>query len=153
MTAGPGARVFRSRHHPGEAPWGLVYARAVVQPVGVCMLPVMVASLVAALEGLPLQPYVWWGFFGAIGLAVAWTRYRLDRTLAEIRVDDGVAAVLTVRACTQRDAAPAWEPVHDVRDYGRWTFVTIGLQSYEVEAADWPAYADLRDALRAARPG
>ena len=149
MYAGPPRR-FKSHAHPGAASWHLTYTRALVRPVAVCLLPVMVATLTAALQGFVVQPYVWGGAGAALGLASLWTTFRLQRTVAEIHVAGGEAAVRSVWDCV-RTVPPAWEPVFDLRDYRSWCFATVGLSSYELEAADWPDYDALRDALKEAR--
>lgn len=149
MTTVP-AIAFQSRAFPEAANWGVVYARALVRPVAACLLPVVLTTLVVALQGYPVQPFVWWMSGAALALASAWTTFRLQRTVAEIRIDGPLAWVRTIADCVRdpRGRHSEWEPVHDMRDYGRWCFVTVGLSSYTIEQDDWPFYEVLRDALR-----
>ena len=142
-------RRFTSTEHPGAASWPLIYGRALVGPVAACMLPVMILTLVAVLEGIRVIPYALWAAAGALAVASFWTSYQLRSRVAEIRISDGFASVQTPWDL-KRGLAPEWEPVLDVRDYGSWLHVTIGLSTYELERSDWPKFADLRDALSAA---
>ncbi len=119
--------------------------------MAVCLLPVMIATLVAALQGLPVHPYAWWGAGAALAVASGWTTFDLQRSPAEIHVSGPFAAVRSVWACARGEERPGWQSVLDLRDYGRWCFATIGLESYALDATDWPEFADLRDALRYAR--
>ncbi len=130
---------------------GQVYGRALVQPLAACMLPVMIATLVAALEGLSLLPFFFWGFPGALVLASAWTAFRLRATPAEVHVDENGGAVRMVWEVLDGRTALPWQGVHDLRLYKRTLIVTVGYQTYELDAADWPDFDALFDALREAR--
>ena len=142
-------RCFQSVDHPGESSWAYVYGRSLVGPVAACMLPVMVLTLVAILEGVRVMPYVLWAAAAALAAASFWTSFRLRSIVAEVRVLDEFASVQSpwdlVRARKRE-----WEPVLDVRDYGSWMHATIGLSSYEFERNDWPLYEDLARTLAAA---
>jgi hypothetical protein len=142
--------VFVSREHPGDASWSLTYARAFARPLAVCTLPVMIAALFTVLEGRDVMPYVLWGLPAAIMVASAWTVFRLKREIAESRVADGFAVVRTIWESSDPRQPAEWLPVYDVRDYGKWMLVTIGLTAFDLERSNWPRYDDLRDALRRA---
>jgi hypothetical protein len=109
----------------------------------------MILTLVAVLEGIRVVPFALWAAAGALGLASFWTSYQLRSRVAEIRISDGFASVQTPWDL-KRGRALEWEPVLDVRDYGSWLHVTIGLSTFELERKDWPQFFELRDALSAA---
>lgn len=125
------------------------FSRAVVRPVAACMLPVMILTLVAALEGLPILPYVIWAAGGALLIASLWTSFGLRRRIAEIRVDDEWAYVRSVSDVVS-DRHGRSERVIDVRDYGTWASVTIGLTTYELDGSSWLNFDGLLEALRRA---
>lgn len=137
---------FTSTAHPGTLPWGFVYGRALVQPIAACMLPVMVLTLVAVLEGVRILPGVFWASGAALLVASAWTTFRLQRVVAEIRVTPEMASIRTVWEVMSDE--PHWKPVLAVRDYGSWADVTIGLASYEIERDRWENYDELIAALK-----
>ena len=118
-------------------------------PVAACMLPVMILTLVAVLEGIRVIPYALWAAAGALAAASFWTSYQLRSRVAEIRISEGFASVQTPWDL-KRGQAPEWEPVLDIRDYGSWLHATIGLSTYELERSDWPKFAHLKDALSTA---
>ena len=143
-------RLFHSTAHPAGASASLVWARALVLPLATAMLPVMIATLVAALEGLSLLPFLVFGFPGAIAAATLWTRYRLSLTLAEIHVRGGEAAVRTVTEVL-RDRRLTWRSVFDLRKTKTTFIVAVGRTHYELDDADWPDVRALLNALQKAR--
>ena len=146
----PDVRLFYSAAHPAGTPASLVWARALVRPLATVMLPVMIATLVAALEGLSLFPFLLFGFPGAIATATLWTRYRLALTLAEIHLRGGEAAVRTVTEVL-RHRRLVWNPVFDLRKTRTTFIIALGRTHYELDDADWPDVRALLDALQRAR--
>ncbi|MEX0821614.1 MAG: hypothetical protein WD021_05675 [Rhodothermales bacterium] len=110
----------------------------------------MIATLVAVLEELSIVPYAFWAAAGAILLASAWTSFNLRRRIAEIHVRGPWVRIRSVAdvAANRMDSA---HRVLDVRDYGSWADVTIGLTSYELDRDAWPRYDDLVTSLGASR--
>ncbi len=143
-------QIFRSVEHPGSAPPALVYGRALVTPIGVCLLPVMIGALVAALQGYPALSYLLVGFPGAIAVAMLWTHYRLRTTLAEIRVRPDAAALRTVWECA-REEPLRWMRVLDLRTNRSAIEATVGRGTYALRTARWPEHEALLEALRQAR--
>ena len=135
-------QTFVSRAHPRSLPFGIVYGRAIVRPIAACMLPVMILTLVAVLEGLQIFPGVLWGTAAAFVAASAWTSFRLHRELAEIRIHSETACMRTVWDVLQ-DAPADWRPVLDVRDYGSWAHASVGDASFEIERDQWPEYREM----------
>lgn len=128
-------------------PWQVVYGRSLVRPLAACMLPVMIITLVAVLEGVRILPGALWAAGGALLLASSWTTFRIQVEVAEIQIAEDFIAVRTVWDIL-KNVDPQWERILDVRDYGRWMHVTIGLSSYELDRKRWPHYDELAGALR-----
>lgn len=112
----------------------------------------MIATLVAVLEGLPVVPYAFWAGGGALLIATVWTSFDLRRRIAEIGIAGPWVQVRSIADVAARRAEPA-RRVLDVRDYGTWAHLTVGLTSYELERADWPHFEELVEALAASRSG
>ncbi len=144
----PPATVFRSRHHPGTAPWSLVFARALVTPLATCSLPVMVVGLVAALEGLPLLPYLFVGFAGAVLAAFVWTSLHLRTVVGEVHVGESGVGLRSVYACTRPDAPVVEQPLYDLRKTRTSIILGVGDRMVELADEDWPAPDALLDALQ-----
>lgn len=136
-----------SRAHPRSLPSGIVYGRAIVRPIAACMLPVMILTLVAVLEGLQIFPGVIWGTAAAFVAASAWTSFRLHRELAEIRILSELACLRTVWDVLH-DAPDEWRPVLDIRDYGSWALASVGDASYEIEREKWAEYKNMIAAFK-----
>lgn len=144
-------RVFFSTAHPGGAAPELVWTRALAGPLAATMLPVMLVTLAAALEGAGLLPLIIGGFPGAMAVAVLWTRYRLTQTIADLHVRGGEAAVRTVADVLRRRPPLAWHPVLDLRKTKTTFVVALGRTQYEFDDTDWPALDALLAALQRAR--
>lgn len=119
-------------------------------PIATCLLPVMVLTLVGVLEGVTIIPYVFWAAGAALALAMIWTSFQLRRRPAEIRIEDGWARVRSVRDVA-KGRTPASQRVWDIREYGSWAMVTIGLSSFDLDRSRWPDYHTLVAALDSAR--
>lgn len=143
-------RRFKSADHPDGLPRPVVYSRALVLPLAATMLPVMIGTLVAVLEGLPVLPYTFWAAAAAVLFATAWTSFNLRRRVAEIRIEGPWVQVRSIADVAVHRAEPAHR-VLDVRNYGSWAHVTVGLTSFELERAKWPGFEELIDALAASR--
>ena len=143
-------RRFVSAQHPQGAPAALVYGRALASPLAACVVPIMLLTLAAALQGRFLTLYLYGGLPAALLLAVAWTRLRLARTPAEVRVRSDAAALRTVYDCA-RGRPPRWKRVFDLRQAPASVEVAIGRDTYELRHTDWPEHEALLAALRRAR--
>ena len=141
---------FTSTAHPGTAAWQRVYAGAVVRPLAVCVLPVMIAGLVAVLQGYPALAYLTIGFPAALATAVAWTFFRMHATAAEVHVRPGQAVVRTVWECLR--ARPLrWMPIYELRAAEATLTLALGDSTYELDRKAWPEADTLLDALKTAR--
>lgn len=142
--------IFTSTAHPGTAAWQRVYAGAVIRPLAVCVLPVMIAGLVAVLQGYPALAYLTIGFPAALSTAVAWTFFRMHATVAEVHVRPGEAAVRTVWECLH--ARPLrWLPIYELRAGESILTLALGDSTYELDRKAWPEANTLLDALKTAR--
>ena len=142
--------IFTSTSHPGTAPWQWVYARAVVRPLAVCMLPVMVAGLATVLQGYPALAYLTVGFPAAIIVAAGWTFFRMHALIAEVYVRPGEAAVRTVWE-TLRARPLQWMPIFELRAARSTLTLALGDAAYELNRTAWPNADTLLNALKAAR--
>lgn len=108
----------------------------------------MVAGLVAALEGLPLLPYLFYGFGGAILVAFAWTGIYLRTVTAEIQVSGTSVWLRSVHECTRWTRSEDWQPLYDLRKTTSTIILGVGGRVVELADADWPQTEELLDALR-----
>ena len=116
------------------------------------MLPVMIATLVGVLEGVQVLPGAFWAAGAAVALASVWTSFRLRGRIAEIRVDGEwvyVRSIDDVLAGSRRSG----RKVLDVRPYGSWAYVTVGLTMFELDRECWPEFDRLIEALILSRGG
>jgi hypothetical protein len=139
---------YRSRSHPGQRPWALVFAQESVGPIAVLMLPLMVTTLVAALRAGNLIPFLVWGYPTVIMLALAWTAFDLERRIAEVIIGEGFAVVRSIADCAHRRSFRPL-PLFDVRDYGQWLVLAVGDSDIVLHRDEWPDYDSLRGELRA----
>lgn len=143
--------VFKSCYHPGERSRAAVYGRALVRPLAAGMLPLMIITLVAFLEGHPALMYFLAGAAVVIALSSIWTGFQLKRTAAALHVSDDSAAVETVSDALDSSPNAGWAPVFDLREQVHAITATIGYVSYTLEAKNWPRFEEMADALIRAR--
>ena len=144
-------KVFRSRSHPGDAPLGLVYARALVGPLAWSMTSVMIAATAAILEEQDPLPWVLWVVPLVYALATAWTVYTLRHTPAEIVFEGSHAGVRSVWDAA-RTSALRLDPVHPPRRTMQGLDVPVGRTLYSFAPDEWPGFEQLeKTAFEAAR--
>jgi hypothetical protein len=143
--------VFCREDHPGGAPPALVYARAVGVPLAVTMLPVMIVTLVAVLEGRPLTLLHLLGFVAALIAAFVWTAYQLRARVVEIRIIGEAVTVRTMLDVALGRRPENWYRLLDLRRTSGGFLIAIGDRLYEFDDADWPESPALLEALRTAR--
>lgn len=145
------SRVFKSCNHPADRSPASVYGRALVRPLAAGMLPLMIITLVAFLEGHPALAYFLAGAAVVIVLSSVWTSFQLKRTVAAVHVADDSAAVVTVWDVLDSAADAEWAPVFDLREQHRAITATVGYVTYTFEAKNWPHFGEMTDTLVKAR--
>lgn len=144
-------KTYRSTAHPkGRSP-AAVFGLAVVSPLASCMLPIMIVTLVALLEGVFFLPYFLLASMAALGVASLWTHFALRSTPAAIQVKEDRAAVSSIWEVLQSSPHLNWHPVYDLREHSEGLIVTIGHDYYSLRKANWPRLSSLADALEQAR--
>ena len=143
--------VFESRRHPGTSSWQWVFAVALVRPLAMCVLPLMIAALIAVLQGFPALVYLTVGFPIALLLASVWTVYQMMATTVEILVRPGFAAIRSLWEVVFQRRAVTWLPILDLRTNPTHLILGLGDASYILERKQWPNADALLDTLRAAR--
>lgn len=138
---------FRSTHHPGETPRGIVYTRFLARPLAVCTLPLMIGATMSALLEQPVWGYLVWGLPAALGLAVVWARFSMARTNAELLLRPGELAIRSVQDVLQNRELD-WEPIYNVRSTSWDVQISAGRTTYVFQPSNWPSYEVLKNAAR-----
>lgn len=138
---------FKSTHHPGDAPWGLVYTRFLARPLSVCTIPLMIGATTSALLDQSVWGYLVWGLPIALGLATVWTHFSMSRTVAEVGFRSGQAALRSVHDVL-RGRPYEWKPIFSVRATTMRVEISIGRTTYLLYPKQWPDYDALKDAAR-----
>lgn len=143
--------VFRSRWHPGPTSFEWAFTQALASPMAACSLPIMIAALLAALQGYPILPFLTIGFPLAIVTALLWTAFRLALLPAELHVRRYTVAYRTVWDTLRHDTPRRWQRVLDLRlMQGRLT-VALDDETLELRRSDWPSFDALLGRLQHAR--
>lgn len=127
----------------------MVFADAFLTPLALCMLPVMLAVLVVALQREAVGPLLWIGFPGAFGVALALTLYYLQTTIAELYVGETMVALRTVFDCMKNQRRLRWRPVLELRTNASLLILTLNDADYYLPKQAWPDA--LQEDLRQAR--
>lgn len=140
-------QVFHSVHHPGAAPPPLVYARALIRPLGACMLPVMIVATVLVLSRVDALIFVAWASPAAYLVASGWTAYNLGRTPAEMVVTEDSAALRSIWQVARGKESDTGGQVFWFRDDGTVLNVSIGRVVVSLHPDEWPEGDVLANAL------
>lgn len=135
---------FQSTHHPGDTPWGIVYTRFLARPLAACTIPLMIGATTSALMGQPIWTYLVWGLPAAIGLATVWAHFSMSRTIAELVLRRGQAALRSVYDVLLGRPFE-WKPIYKVRTTSWHTELSVGRTTYELQPGDWPDYDTLEE--------
>lgn len=141
--------VFKSVHHPNGSPRGLVYAKALVGPLGASTVPVMIGATVAALQGQTVWEFLIGGFPAALIVAFVWTHFALSSTIAEVHLKPGKCALQSIRDVVQ-NAPREWHPLYNVKVTPSHLELALGWKTRECSRKDWPKYEQLRRAAQRA---
>ncbi|HET6567779.1 MAG TPA: hypothetical protein VFG50_07435 [Rhodothermales bacterium] len=143
-------RRFTSTAHPTDQPLAVVFGQAVLGPLAWILLPIMLLSLVTALERASIWGFVVLCFPLGLAAATALTMYKLQGQKAVLYVAGPVAAVGTVWDVA-RNIGPRWHPVLDVRVAQDAVFATLSDTTHEFNRSDWADFPDLLASLVHAR--
>jgi hypothetical protein len=141
--------VFKSRDHPQGRPRGLVYTNALVKPIAACVTPLMIGATAAALQGQSVWGYLVWGFPGALLVATLWTHFRLSTIPAEVHFRPGQVAIRSLQDVLL-GRSPSWNPLYNVQVAPEETEISVGWNTVVCRRAQWPEYAELREAAQQA---
>jgi len=108
-----------------------------VRPLGVCMLPVMIVTLVAMLEGQQVLSAIYVGFPVALSLAAAWTWIRIRDIIVEIHVGEDRIAVRSLYDAAMPEKDLHWSRLLDARRDGSRLSLQIGHEEFRLEEHDW----------------
>ncbi|NND72704.1 MAG: hypothetical protein HKN43_14090 [Rhodothermales bacterium] len=136
-----------------EAPTRAIgFSRVYLRFVAIVMLPLMIVTLFAALEGSTILPYLYRGYPGGLLLAFAMSYYWMRTVPAMVIVDGSLVEVRTVHEAYYRKTdglkSPAYVIDLDQSDEG--ISVTVGLDTYTLKASDWQEYDEMKVALQSA---
>ena len=149
------ASVFRSVHHPGDTPSGVVYTRALAGPIGACTVPLMIGATTSALLQQSVWPFLVWGLPLAVLCATGWAHFTLTRQIAELHLRAGQAALRSVWD-VMRDRSAEWHALHNVKTTAAGVELSIGWAAYELRRVDWAQFPQMQaqneEAFRADRP-
>lgn len=141
-------RTIRSRRHPDGRSRPMVFTAALVQPLGVCMIPVMLITLAAMLQGIPVLSalYVWSPI--ALVVAAIWTWIRTRDVIVEVHMTEDAVAVRSLLEAADPPAPLAWRRLLDARmEGGSKLILTLGHEEFRLLRADWSNADDLFTSL------
>jgi hypothetical protein len=110
----------------------------------------MIVATLLVLTGMDPLAFLAWSTPLAYVVATAWTLYDLGRIIAEIRIRDEWAAVLSVWEVARTQTPDAWRRVWRVREDGFGLLLSHGRSVIEIRPEGWPEYDALDVALREA---
>lgn len=140
---------FLSRHHPGNAPAAVVLLRAQGGALAWAVLALMTVTVAAVLQGEAVWSVFAVGLVAAYAGSAALVHGRLRRVPALVEVDGAGARVWSVWdvAGARR---PAPRTVWEARLVRGELVVSIGDAVETFQAADWPDFDALVEAMREA---
>lgn len=143
-------QTFVSERHPGSRSYAVVFGRHSVNAIAVAFLPLMVASLIAALQYEPILGFLLWGFPVALVGALLWTAFSLRRQVCQIDILGNTVRLSSIHDVARGADAARYVVLFDVRDYGSWLSIAAGDADYFALRDEWPNYRKLREALNGA---
>lgn len=117
------------------------------------MIPLMIVTLFAALQQLPVVAYLYKGFPAGLGASALVALFWMRTTPGKVEIQGERVRVLTVWECYGK-TMPPWAYVIDIdeTDHHRLK-VTVGLDSVTLVGDKWPDYVKLTKDLKVARQG
>jgi hypothetical protein len=142
----PAQYAFASHQHPGDAPATLVFARAVIVPLGFTMLMVMIVATAGVLLGIDPIGWVIVAAPLAVAGAAAFTAFWMRRTPAELLLLGDRAAVRSVWEVSTGAPGVAGRLLPPKKLQGGID-VGIGEDVLTLTPAEWPRLAEIEAAL------
>jgi len=122
-----------------------------VQPLAVTMLPVMIITLVAMLQGHPVLQVLYIGFPIAVVVAFIWTWISLKNIVCEILISGSSVALRSKFAASSPTEGLEWKRLLDIQPENDGLRLTVGLEQYSVFSAEWESWSSLKQALMEAQ--
>ena len=136
-------KVHKSLLHPIHATKVAVFGVHLVRPLGMAMLPVMVTSLVAMLQGYPVLAFLYAGFPIALILSMMWTWIQVRNRICEIHLANQKIALRSLFSASDPVDPLHWKGLLHVEKVGDRINVTAGLENYSIVAEEWPNWSVL----------
>ncbi|NQV73548.1 hypothetical protein HQ496_10525 [bacterium] len=118
------------------------------KPLGITMLPVMIGTLVAMLQGFPVLSVLYIGFPIALLLAFFWTWVRLRSDICEILIFEHKIALRSIFSAAHPIEDLQWKLLIDLRGGIDSALLTVGLEQFTLNMSDWPEWSRLTEHLQ-----
>lgn len=143
--------VFQSTLYPKGVSRRTVISVEMVQPLAVTMLPVMIITLVAMLQGIPVLQVLYLGFPIAVVVAFIWTWIKLKNTVCEVLISGSSVAIRSKYAAAHPIEGLEWKRLIDVQTHGGGLRLTLGLEQFSLVSSEWEKWTLLKQTLRIAQ--
>lgn len=140
--------IYRSRSHPNGRLRRGILGVELVKPLGVTMLPVMIGTLVAMLQGFPVLSVIYIGFPIALLLAFFWTWVRLRSDICEVLIFDNKIALRSVFSAAHPIEDLQWKLLIDLHRGVESAVLTVGLEQFTLNMSEWPEWSRLIEQLQ-----
>lgn len=145
--------VFHSSLYPKGVSRRTVISVEMVQPLAVTMLPVMIITVVAMLQGFPVLPVLYIAFPIAVVVAFIWTWIHLKSSVCEILVSGTSVAIRSRFAAAHPIEGLEWKRLLDIQSISGGLRLTLGLEQYSIFSSEWESWTMLKQTLRIAQLG
>jgi hypothetical protein len=142
--------VYRSEFYPDGRSRRSIFSIEMVRPLGIAMLPIMIGTLVAMLEGFPVLSVLYVGFPIALAVSFLWTWLRLRGQICEILISNEKVAFRSIFATSEPSEGPNWKLLIDIRQKPSGISATVGLEEFVLDAVDWSNWITLVNHLKSA---
>ncbi len=146
----PMGATYRSRFHPTQAPDLRAFRTALLRPLATCLLTLAVTLLIRALQAQPLGRWLLLGLPIAVLVALGWTAYWMQQTLAELHLHDDTIVLRSIWDVLTGRHPPPRRLLGVRRDHDR-THLFCADALYMLRDTDWPEMPQLVATLRAHR--
>ncbi|MDQ7041608.1 MAG: hypothetical protein Q9M35_11785 [Rhodothermus sp.] len=141
---------YFSRFHPAQTPDLWAFRTALLRPLATCLLALAVALLIRTLQAQPLGLWLLLGLPVAVLVALGWTYYWMQQTLAELHLHDGTIVLRSIWDVLTGRHPPPRRLLGVRRDHDRTHLFCVDTL-YTLRDADWPEMPRLVATLYAQR--